>query len=206
MFKLFNKKNETDFENKKELIAKIFSLLPDKFINIKNQIEEGIFTGIKRERSKYIKFSFRTDILNKYEDKLGKCFEIRGVKVFDKNIQNYTEVHLAIVYGIFFGYSIPNIKELNPDISKIDTTRYWIKNFENIEYESIKKYLVKEELELINPNDVYEIELDGILYYHLKDIGDGDFVGMDEIGKLFKITHDPFQVIEIKNRLSALLK
>lgn len=42
------------------------------------------------------------------------------------------------------------------------------------------------------------------MYFHLKDIGDGDFYGIDKGGDLFKITHDPFYISLISR--DSLLK
>ena len=68
--------------------------------------------------------------MNKYEDKKGDCFEIKGIKVFDINLQSFTEINLEVAYGIFIGYSTPGVKEINPDIDKIDTRNYWVKSFD----------------------------------------------------------------------------
>lgn len=204
MFKLF-KKDDNAFKNKVELVIKIFSLLPVKFLNIKKQLSDGILTGFKKEKSNYTKFSFRTDILNKYEDKKGDCFEIKGIKVFDINLQSFTEINLEVAYGIFIGYSTPGVKEINPDIDKIDTRNYWVKSFENNEFKNLENILSEEELKMINPNDVYQLELNGQIYYHLKDIEDGDFIGIDETKRIFKITHDPYSISEIKEKLSDII-
>jgi hypothetical protein len=204
MFKLF-KKDDSAFRRQVELVSKIFSLLPVKFLNIKEQLNEGILTGFKKENPNYTKFSLRTDVLNKYEDKKGDCFEIKGIKVFDKNLQAFTEINLEVTYGIFIGYSTPGVKEINPDIDKIDTRNHWVKSFENNEFKNLKNILSEEELQMINPNDVYELELDGQTYYHLKDIEDGDFIGIDKAKKIFKITHDPYNIIEIREKLSDII-
>jgi hypothetical protein len=205
MFKFFKKKDNISFNSQKELIFKIFSLLPEEFVNIKKQLNEGLLTGFKKEKPYYIKFYLQTEILNKYEDKNANCYEIKGIKIFDKNLQDYTAINLDIAYGIFLGYSTPDVKELYPDINKIDIGNYWVKSFENNEFERIKSLLDKDELKLINPNDVYELKLEGHIYYHLKDIEDGDFIGIDEMKKLYKITHDPYKITEINKKLSDII-
>jgi hypothetical protein len=204
MFEFF-KKNDNNCSTKIELVIRVFSLLPANFLSIKKQLNEGILIGCKREKSNYIKFTLKTDILNKYEDKNGNCFEIKGIKVFDKNLNTFIGISLEIAYGVFIGYSTFDVKELNPDIDKIDIRNYWVKSLENSEFENLKTLLSEEELKMINPNDVYELELGGQIYYHLKDIEDGDFIGIDKTKNIFKITHDPCNVIQIKEKLSSAL-
>jgi hypothetical protein len=69
------------------------------------------------------------------------------------------------------------------------------------EIAEVKAHLSIEDVRLVNWSDVYEVELDGKIYYHIQDIGDGDFIGIDGEGNLFEIRHDPY---EIKSRSGSL--
>jgi hypothetical protein len=201
----FLKKEDKYFNDVKLLVEKIFSLLPAKFLNIKKQLDDKILIGYKKQSNNYTKFILRTDVLNKYEDKKGNYFEINGIKVFDKTLQNFTDINLEIGYGILIGISTPGIKKLDPDVSQIDVSNFRIKGFENYEYEKVKSLLDPDDLKLISPNDVYELELDGGIYYHLKDLEDGDFLGIDNLKKIYKITHDPYKITEVYDKLSELI-
>ncbi|MEY3451193.1 MAG: hypothetical protein RL711_1019, partial [Bacteroidota bacterium] len=50
------------------------------------------------------------------------------------------------------------------------------------------------------------LDLKGKTYYHLKDIEDGDFLGIDIHKNIYKITHDPFEINLQKNELINVLK
>lgn len=50
----------------------------------------------------------------------------------------------------------------------------------------------------INENDIYAISLNGKEYYHLKELEDGDFIGIDKDNKIYKITHDPYMIQELE--------
>jgi uncharacterized pyridoxamine 5'-phosphate oxidase family protein len=69
----------------------------------------------------------------------------------------------------------------------------------------LKKLLSPKELKLINPSDVYIVTLNNKEYFHLIDIEDGDFYGMDMGKNLYKITHNPYDLEKIDVNLSKLL-
>lgn len=205
MFNFFKKQKGMSIAETEELMVKIFSLLPDQFIAIRNQLAEGILYNFKRTDLHYTKFSLKTDLLNKYENKKSKCFEIRGIRVFDIALQIYTEISIDIAYDLLLGYSSPQANELIPDTNKIDVKKYWLKRFDNEEFEEIKSMFNKDEVKLINANDVYKVELNNNIYYHLKDLQDGDFIGIDKTKNIFKITHDPFKISSLEGKLVEIL-
>jgi hypothetical protein len=50
------------------------------------------------------------------------------------------------------------------------------------------------------------VKLRGSLYYHLRDLEDGDFIGIDADKIIYKITHDPFEIIPLNETLEQLLR
>ena len=62
-----------------------------------------------------------------------------------------------------------------------------------------------EEISLLNTSDIYKIELNGKIYYHLKDLEDGDFIGIDTQKNIYLITHDPFKIALQDNDLNYYL-
>ena len=74
------------------------------------------------------------------------------------------------------------------------------------EFDDIKHVFNGEELAIIDKEDVYEVELNGTIYYHLQELEDGDFIGIDQNKKIYKITHDPFEITELKGALAEILK
>jgi hypothetical protein len=206
MFGLFKKKR--DFKMEAALMKAIFSRL-EGFDYINKQLDEGIITGsrlLKEPILDYIKFSLNVKLLNKYEDKLGPYFAVEGVTVFDTKSAATVELQIHICYGVIMGFVALGSKLESPDFETINTSSYWIKHFENSEFDPIKKLLTEEEVKLINPNDVYELELKGRSYYHIADLEDGDFIGMDLDKKIYKITHDPYEIVELQDNLKEILE
>jgi hypothetical protein len=206
MFGLFKKKR--DFKMEAALMKAIFSRL-EGFDNINNQLDEGIITGsrlLKEPFPNFVQFSLDVKLLNKYEDKLGPYFKVKGVTVFDTKSVATVELQIRISHGLIFGYE-PQISKLeSPDFETLNTSGYRIEYFENPEFDPIKKLLTEEEIKLINPNEVYELELKGKSYYHIAELEDGDFIGMDLDKKVYKITHDPYEIVELQDSLKEILE
>ena len=50
---------------------------------------------------------------------------------------------------------------------------------------------------MFNPNDLYEIEIQGIHLLHLRDLDDGDFVAIDKEKSIYKVTHSPVKLVPL---------
>jgi hypothetical protein len=207
MFGLFKKKR--DFKTDVALMKAIFSRLED-FGEIRKQIDEGIIIGVSSPYDtwwpNFVKFSLNNELLNKYEDKLRPTFTIMGITVFDSKSAVTTEIQIEIWHGIITGFE-PQISKLeSPDFETINTSGYWIEYSDQSEFEPIKKLLTEEEIKLINPNEVYELELKGKSYYHIAELDNSDFIGMDLDKKIYKITHDPYEIVELQDSLKEILE
>ncbi len=208
MFGLFKKK-KLDFKNEVSLMKAIFSRL-EGFGEIKKQIDEGIITGISLPYDtwwpNFVKFSLNTKLLNKYEDKLRPTFTIMGITVFDSKSSVTTEIQIRICCGILTGFESLNSRLYNPEIETINTSGYWIKYSDQSDFEIIKDNLTKEDVKLVNPSEVYEVELEGRKYYHLIDLEDGDFIVMGTDKKIYKTTHDPYEIVEVQGSLKDIIQ
>ncbi|WP_162842699.1 hypothetical protein [Mucilaginibacter pineti] len=47
--------------------------------------------------------------------------------------------------------------------------------------------------------------MDGKVYFHIKDLEDGDFIGIDSDKIIYKITHDPCEIIPLPESLKTVL-
>ena len=206
MFGLFKKKR--DFKMEAALMKAIFSRL-EGFDYIIKQLDEGIITGsrlLKEPFPNFIQFSLDVKLLNKYEDRLGPYFTVKGITVFDTKSVATVELQIQISHGLIFGFE-PQISKLeSPDFETINTSGYRIEYFENPDFDQIKKLLTEEEIKLINPNDVDVLELKGNNYYRIAELDNSDFIGMDLDKKIYKITHDPYEIVELQDSLKEILE
>jgi hypothetical protein len=208
MFNLFKKKN-LDLQKIEKLLLNTLEILPDDFDYIKNQIKEGLIRGFKKEKfsvDNFYKVSFNASIIQKFENKKGSFLYISGIEVFDLSIQEYTKLYIYICYDILMGYATPNSNNFDPDLQRIRIDKFDVKPMKNSSYDKLKAILSDHELSLINSNDVYELELNSKIYYHLADMEDGDFLAIDDHAKVYKITHDPMEFLELHRPLIDILK
>jgi hypothetical protein len=208
MFNLFNKKKGHSTKWEIELISKIFNSIGDDFTYIKNQLNDGLIKSVKKVNTpvpNYYKFLFDVNILNKYENKKGRYFCIHGVTVFDNQLNRNVEIQINVSFGIVLGFFVLGAKEIVPNLDRIDINNYRIKYFDEQGIDILTKLLNKEEIKFINPSDVYEIILNGKKYYHLKDMEDGDFIGIDIEKNAYKIIHDPFEITILEKKLIDVL-
>ncbi|SEA99225.1 hypothetical protein SAMN05660909_04583 [Chitinophaga terrae (ex Kim and Jung 2007)] len=198
MFNLFKRSKVEEWE--KQVLINIFCAMPPEFNYLKEQIQDGLLKRVSfgsTVRPNFVGFSYDGSVSKKYERKSDTGFVIKGVKVFDNLSQSYIDFEIIVYYGLVIGYSTPNNKNVKLDIHRIDTSKLRVQYNTNQLYEKIKPLLRSDYLRKVSPDNVYEVELDGKMYYHLQDLEDGDFIGMDESGKYYEITHDPYEIKEI---------
>ena len=64
----------------------------------------------------------------------------------------------------------------------------------------------EEEKSLISPSEVYSIFIEDKEYFHIRDLEDGDFIGIDKDKVVYKITHDPMEVKRLEKELLEVLR
>lgn len=201
MFNFFKKKNTFN----KDLFIKICISLSEKYSFLSNQVKEGIIVNVKKQDNQYYKFVLDTDLINKYENQTGRYFAIKKIMLSNMDTAQNTFLTLKVGYGVLLGYSIEDESFINYSLDKInvDVSKINIEFFDN---NDIEDQFSEEELANINLNDIYAVELNDKLYYHIKDIEDGDFIAIDSDKRVFKITHDPFEIKLLSKSLLDVLK
>ncbi len=208
MFNLFKKNNKELLAKEKALMSAVFLALGEEYSYIANQLSDNIISGINESNvpfPNYKKFSLNSNVLSKYENRYGRYFVIQGIKIFDFNTKEYVELKINIGFGLLLGYATPGIKMFNPDLTNIDLGGLSLRFFAEEDTTKVKLF-TKEEWSLLNPNEVYEVEINGKKYFHILDLEDGDFIGIDEKRNIYKITHDPFLITPINKRIIEILK
>ncbi len=206
MLGLFKRKNITAIE--RDVLKNIFNELGGEYLVFSRQVEEGLLKRVFFQSTpfkNYVGFEYDPIIASKYEDKKGPYFVIRGIKIFDIKSSAFVDILIYIAFGLIVGYSTPELEKPEFDPAKIKAENYNKHFFGNKDYDRLSKELNDAERKLINSADVYTVEVGGKILYHVKDLQDGDFIGMDLNRKIYKVTHDPFEVAELNGGLLEML-
>ncbi|MFC0514356.1 hypothetical protein ACFFGT_09100 [Mucilaginibacter angelicae] len=192
------------------LMYKTLEKLPNEFKPLKEQIESGLFTsslvGYSTSDPDYVAFSF-SDQIRDFERKRERGYKITNIKVRDVSGNKIFMYTIYVSDAVIAGYAIQGFDKHVIDIISADTDTFIRKFYDNnnADYENLKKLISEEALKLIKPENVYEVNLKGRVFYHIEDLEDGDFIGIESHGQICKITHDPFEIIPLDQSLTAFL-
>jgi hypothetical protein len=190
------------------LLKGVIRLLPPDYHSLEKQIDEGLFRGILLNASDlpgYNAFTFNPNVYEKFENKKTEDYTIKGIKVFNIKSETYLDYNIHISSGVISGYSIVGAKKFEIDENNIDVRNLRKVYRKNIDYQEIEPYLSVEEKKIVNQSDLYKVVLGNEVYFHIKDLEDGDFIGMDIEKNIYQITHDPFEIKLIGSDLASVL-
>lgn len=209
MFNFFNKKYK---KNLQELIIVLHKTLLKhntlESLKLIEALEKGLILSIKEpqitKKYSFFKLGCDMDLVNEYQDiNLGQ-YSISGVKIFDKITNSLKGLEIIIFNGIIMGITFSD-KTIDFDIdsSRIDLSLIFKKESdENISIiKELQKVLTLEECALLNNKDLYKITIENNLFYHLRDLEDGNFIGIDSLGKIYMFCHNPFEIKKIEKSI-----
>ncbi|WP_026997621.1 hypothetical protein [Flectobacillus major] len=207
MFGLFKRTKIEKWET--DLLQNVIIKLPSEYSSFINQINDGLLRGVLVSASDilgYVAFTFHPNILKKYDKKKEQDFKLTNIKVYDNKSLSFVPYEIYISSGTISGYSLIGCKGQNVDVGKVDVSGFKKKIIGKSDYHRIMYILLEEEKKLLNPSEVYSILIDGKEYFHLKDLEDGDFIGIDENKVIYRITHNPLEKVVISKKLSEVLE
>lgn len=206
MFGLFKRTKIEDWEI--QLLRSAILKLPITYSDMINQINDGLFRGVFVDASDipgYVAFTFQSAVLKKYEREHARDFKLSNIKVYDNKSSNFLPYEIYISNGTINGYSLGGGKKHDIDVNKVDTSAFKKEFIGESDYNRIANLLNEEEERLLNPSEVYSVFLNRKEYFHIKDLEDGDFIGIDDKKIVYKITHDPMEVVVLAKRITDVL-
>jgi hypothetical protein len=207
MFTFFKRTKIAKWEM--DLLKNVIEHLPEGYRHFQEQIDQGLFRSVLIGYSDipgYVGFSFNEGMIDKFEKKHEKSFTLTGIRVFDKKSKEYLPYSIFFSAGTIIGYAVGGYPKYDLDINDIKVDFKTTDRDITDDFEKIRKHLTPAEINLLTPADIFEVTINGNIYYHLTDLEDGDFVGMDLKKNVFKITHNPLKVTPIKADLLDFLK
>lgn len=205
MFDIFKKKKKDPLgltENQRQFISAVVGALSSKYPLFKTELELDTFAWVSPNKvggeGSFV-FGINNDVWQKIADKKKDNFLVKNIFFSSKAGEKVT-VELYTTEGLIIGFGTSDQIE-NIDLSSIDICNIWEKHFLNDDYSKINHLiepLTNEQLTKLNMvKNTFQIDIEGSSYYPIHDIEDGNYIAIDTSGSVFKITHDPFQVILI---------
>jgi len=212
MLNWFKKKKEWEFNrNAYNSLITIISKLPIDYSYLKKPIEDNIILNEIKNSSfgeGWLSFGFNELIYSKHSTQITP-YEIRNVKVFTYEGLLLNLDLFVLSEGILAGYKFSPFERLSS--VKIETVK--VNEIEIYRYEQNKYSRIKSKINFLNlSNDflsfleiesMFEINTFDINIYTLKNLGDGDYLCIDEHLNLYIAWHDPLSLekldIEIQN-------
>jgi len=172
---------------------------------LENKLHTRVLVGAS-DLPGYIAFCFDPDVFKQFYDPKGHRLRLSNIKVFDIKNRAYLDYNIYVAYGVINGYSLSGgQKKPKIDITEIDIEYFHEVYPDNSDYDTLCKVLDTEEKALLNPSDIYLISLMGKDYYHIFSLEDGDFLAMDMGKVLYKVSHDPLEIIPLGEKLRQVL-
>jgi len=202
MFNLFNlfKRSKIEDWEMSFLVAtcKLLGADYEKYIEqLCSSWIEGVSLGMT-DTPNYVHLRYKAGFYEQFEKLTEKGFRITNIKVADIKSGHGLEVTIHFAYGILLGYSIKEkLDEYKFSLETIDVSSARIVYQKNENFLRVSPFLSDAEKQCINESDVYATLIDGKEYYHLKELEDGDFVGIDSNNNLYLLTHAPFSIMEL---------
>lgn len=191
MFSFLKKKPKLDISN---VIKELAKTLPSKYDSIIKQIEEGIVIGFFIEEDAYIKFKLDSSVISRFEDPMGRYYSISGFQL-EWDDGSRTCFAIRIGYGLVLGIELSDRSVIfkHQNQPRVILMSLRITYFDSLE----NSFISPSEAKIFSPNDLYEIEIQGVHLLHLRDLDDGDFVAIDRKQSIYKVTHSPVELVPL---------
>lgn len=198
MFGLF-KKTSWKIDGKAfDFFRKVFTQLPTEFRFLSEGLDKGLYRRFSVNhamKGHFYTIGFDPSQSDKSMTK-GMQFELENI-IIKQGGQAYP-LNITIHEGLWIGFEIEknilNFNDFQIDLSSFKKNKS--KFAVNPKIEKLVSGLTCEQLDLTN---LGEFDIDGKTYYQIKDLEDGNYIAIDNMGKVFGLIHDPYK-IELINK------
>ncbi|MGV3586034.1 MAG: hypothetical protein ACO1OF_03440 [Adhaeribacter sp.] len=201
---IFNRK--TKQKHIEQLGFKIANLLEVDFPQLKKVIVKSKVYGIDFMHNPagiYISRGYKPDAYNEIMQYHKTHFNLKGISILNRKTGEYNPLQLNYLYD-----SLTRIEVENPQnfhriydldsikINKIQLEHLPLENSDKKIAEKALKSLTKKQKDLLELEDTFEIEVEGKLYYTILDMEDGNYIAVDEYGRIYRLNHDHIERIK----------
>ncbi|MCZ8023360.1 MAG: hypothetical protein O9294_16470 [Cytophagales bacterium] len=206
MINIFKKKQIKHIQEwEYDLLKNIAQKLPEKYSFLLKQVSKDfILDSVPNE---FLNKGWKRTILNQNLYPIYRNndinYQLVGIKIYDLKDGQQKEVDLDLYEGVLIGYKV---QAGEFDFGKIDITALREEIFTPSEQDSkYKQFLSGKKSKHLDLHNGFEIELTGKNYYVIKDLEDGNYLSIDDTGKVYGMFHNPFLVELIHENLSEFI-
>lgn len=191
---------KTNKKHIEKFVVTIANLLESELPQIKKAISLSKIYGInfiKKPEGIYLSLGYSPEdfeIINKNHK---TCFDLLGISVFNKKKNSYQPIKLYYQSDGLTKIEVENPEYFHKtfDLNKIQVNSLEIihLNIENPDKEIAEKALkslTKEQIDFLELDFTFEIEIKGKLFYTILDMEDGNYIAVDKKGRVFRLNHD----------------
>lgn len=198
MFRLFKKTSWKIDGKALAFFRQVFSQLPTDFQFLADGLDKGLYRRFivnHAMKGHFYSIGFDPSQSDKSMIK-GKHFELENI-IIKQDGQEYL-LNITIDEGIWVGFEIgKNILDFTNfqiDLSSLKKSK--VKFAADTKIEKFVRGLTCDQLDL---TDLGEFDIDGKIYYQIKDLEDGNYIAIDNKGQVFGLIHDSYK-IELINK------
>ena len=130
-------------------------------------------------------------------------FELSGIYLIEKKTKKEKEIKLFYSNSILDQIKVekPETFYKDFDFNSISKKDLKIRNIEieNPDLKTVSKILSslnKEQLQLLDLEDAFEIEIDEKFYYPILDLESGNYIAVNKKGKVYRLNHDHSEIVK----------
>ncbi|SDM14625.1 hypothetical protein [Chryseobacterium taihuense] len=209
MFGLFKNSVIKPTKDVMQFLHNLVGILPEKYSFLTEQINTDFVLGLEKSKINHNRYSLllNANLQSRYENKkLPSYYIIEGLLIWENKIKNYTPVNISISKGLIISIELLSVSFKNFDFTKIDLSKLTEKHFKN---DNDKKALINiigklstEKLSYFDIDDTFKIEIPEGDFYTIKDLGDGNYLAVNEEGEVYELIHDPYCIKKIADSIS----
>ncbi len=197
--------------HKRIIRKKIVEILPTRYHYIIDQLNKDFLISFKANDLNF-KDWYSVQLNAKFEKKYSRprlgYFQLQNIYIYNKKSGKKEKIIISFLEGMFIGFFMQDIEFDNYILNEYDTSNLKEKHFKN---ENDKEALMeiikgvnKAKLSDLEIDDTFKIELPEGVFYPIKNLQDGNYLAVNNIGEVYELLHDPYRLIKKASSIAEL--
>ncbi|MCB9165117.1 MAG: hypothetical protein H6590_05280 [Flavobacteriales bacterium] len=184
------------FDQEIGLLRTVLARLPmDVAGSLTLQVDAGLIRGSIPNASDipgYCAFTYHGSVARRFENDESLDYTITGMLLRSNKLAILYTYTIYVSSGLLSGYSIqPSVGKAGIDMDWVDASMHRVdRESTNEAWEKARVILGEDRIKSFNPSAVHTVLVNGVEYFHMRDLEDGDFLGLGADGVLYVVTHD----------------